>query len=185
MTDPNPHWLAADDWRRAQLSLPIACVDVLPVRAAPGGRVTAVGLIFRGTPHQGRRWCLVGGRLFRDETFADAAGRQLRETLGAAVAFDPVAPGRQPDHVAQYFPTARPGGLIDPRQHAVTAVFVVPLTGDAITPGGEADDFRWFDPAALPPADRWGFGQDAVAAACLRRRDVDQPATPGSVPHDG
>jgi ADP-ribose pyrophosphatase YjhB (NUDIX family) len=168
MTD-NPNWLAPDDWQWVQATVPIACVDVLPVRVVDG-RVARVGLIHRDTPHQGRRWCLVGGRLWRDESFADGAARQLRETLGDAVAFEPVAPDQQPDHVAQYFSVARPDGLLDPRQHAVTIVFVVPLLGDAATAGGEALEFRWFEPAQLPPPSAWGFGQDAIAAACLRRR---------------
>ena len=167
----NPHWLADDDWRWVQDTIPVACVDVLPVRLAEGrdGRVDRVGLIYRDTPHQGRRWCLVGGRLHRDEAFAQAAARQLRETLGPAVAFEPVAPDRQPDHVIQYFTTDRPGGLRDPRQHAVTALYVVPLLDDAVMPAGEALDFRWFPAAELPPPEAWGFGQDAAASACLRR----------------
>ena len=164
----NPNWLSPDDWRWAQQALPIACVDVLPVRVADG-RVGRVGLIHRDTPHQGRRWCLVGGRLWRDETFAGAAARQLRETLGPAVTFEPVADDRQPDHVVQYFPAPRPGGLVDPRQHAVAVTFVVPLLADDVAPAGEAFDFRWFAADRLPPPDQWGFGQDAVAAACLRR----------------
>ena len=166
----DPNWLDPGDWRRAQATLPIACVDVLPVRVAADGRVERVGLIHRDTPHQGRRWCLVGGRLRRDESLADAAARQLRETLGPAVAFDPVAVGRQPDHVVQYFTTARPDGLLDPRQHAVTMVYIVPILGGDPHVGGEAFDFRWFPPTALPPPDQWGFRQDEVAAACLRPR---------------
>ncbi len=167
MTDPN--WLAAADWKWTQDHVPIACVDVLPVRLS-AGRVDRVGLIHRDTPHQGRRWCLVGGRLWRDEPFPAAVARQLRETLGPAVAFEPVAADRQPDHVVQYFTTPRTDGLLDPRQHAVTMNFVVPLLADAAAPAGEAFDFRWFPVGQLPPADQWGFRQDEVAAACLRRR---------------
>ena len=167
----HPNWLDADDWAWAQATLPIACVDVLPVRVGQDGRtVERVGLIHRDTPHQGRRWCIVGGRLWRDESFAQAAARQLRETLGLDLAFEPLAPDRQPDHVVQYFTSDRPDGLLDPRQHAVTLCFVVPIAGGEATPGGEAFDFRWFPPDRLPPPSAWGFRQDEVAAACLRRR---------------
>jgi ADP-ribose pyrophosphatase YjhB (NUDIX family) len=166
----NPNWLAADDWKWAQDTLPIACVDVVPVRLSRDGRtVERVGLIHRETPHQGRRWCLVGGRLWRGESFAQAAGRQVRETLGLDVAFEPLADDRHPDHVTQYFPTPRPDGLFDPRQHAVTPTFVVPIAGGEVDPRGEALAFRWFPPDGLPPADEWGFRQDEVTAACLRR----------------
>jgi ADP-ribose pyrophosphatase YjhB (NUDIX family) len=166
----NPHWLAADDWAWVQSTMPIACVDVLPVRLGRDGRsVERIGLIHRDTPHQGRRWCLVGGRLWRNEPFHAAAARQLRETLGLDLAFEPVAPDRQPDHVVQYFTTDRPDGLLDPRQHAVTLVFVVPIVGGEATPAGEALEFRWFAPDRLPPPAEWGFRQDQVAAACLKR----------------
>ncbi len=166
----DPNWLADDDWRWAQDHLPIACVDVVPVRVSRDGRrVERVGLIHRDTPHQGRRWCLVGGRLWRNESFAHAAARQIRETLGLDVAFEPLPDDRQPDHVAQYFTTHRPDGLFDPRQHAVTPVFVVPLVGGEVDPRGEATDFRWFDSAALPSPSEWGFRQDEVAAASLVR----------------
>ena len=169
MSTTNPNWLSAADWRRVQATVPVACCDVVPVRLDAAGRVGRVGLIHRDVPHQGRRWCIVGGRLWRDESFADAVARQLRETLGEGIAFEPVLPGRQPDHVTQYFTTDRPDGLLDPRQHAVTVVFVVPLLADDVQAGGEAFDFRWFPADGLPPAGEWGFRQDEVAAACLRR----------------
>ena len=169
----NPNWLAADDWARVQRSVPIACVDVVPVRLDDRRAVTHVGLIDRDVPHQGRRWCLVGGRLWRDESFSAGADRQLRETLGPAAAFEPVAIDRQPDHVVQYFSTSRPEGLFDPRQHAVTVVFVVPWVGGEVAAGGEAYAFRWFAVADRPAAGAWGFRQDEVATACLRAWRAD------------
>jgi ADP-ribose pyrophosphatase YjhB (NUDIX family) len=159
-------WLEPADWKRAQETVPIACVDVVPVSLDPSGRIERIGLIFRNTPHQGQRWCIVGGRLRRNESIAEAIARQLRETLGTAIAFfldaDP-----QPDYVSQYFTTARSVGIVDPRQHSLTLNFMIPLTGDP-APVGEAIDFRWFDPSRLPLPQEFGFGQDQVVAGCLR-----------------
>jgi ADP-ribose pyrophosphatase YjhB (NUDIX family) len=140
-------------------------VDVLPVSLLADGRTIArIGLIHRETPHQGRRWCMVGGRLWRNESLVEAATRQIRETLGLAVQFA-IAADRQPDHVVQYFTFDRSVGLLDPRQHAVTMVFVVPITGEVV-PGGEAMAFQWFDPLNLPAVDQWGFRQDEVVRSC-------------------
>jgi ADP-ribose pyrophosphatase YjhB (NUDIX family) len=163
----NPNWLADDDWKWAQDSLPIACADVVPVRLDDAGKsIEQIGLIFRQTPHQGRRWCMVGGRMWRNESLAEAAGRQLRETLGPAVQFE-IDANRQPDFVAQYFTTSRSIGFVDPRQHAITLVIVVPIAGE-ITAMGEAESFRWFSPDDLPKPGEWGFGQDRVVENCVR-----------------
>lgn len=159
-------WLEPADWKRAQDTVPIACVDVLPMRLNASGKLEKVGLIFRDTPHQGQRWCIVGGRLWRNESIAEAITRQLRETLGSRIVFE-IGADPQPDYVSQYFPVARPVGCVDPRQHALTLVFMIPLTGDP-TPTGEARDFRWFDPSHLPLPEEFGFGQDKVVAGCLR-----------------
>ncbi len=166
----DPNWLSDADWKRVQDSVPVACVDVLPVQMGLGGGIARVGLIYRGTPHQGMRWCLVGGRLWRNELFSEAVGRQVRETLGAKVRFE-IGTEAQPTYVAQYFTFLREAGLLDPRQHAVAMVFVVVMDGE-ITPAGEAAAFRWFDVASLPGKEEWGFGQDRVARECLKRFKV-------------
>jgi ADP-ribose pyrophosphatase YjhB (NUDIX family) len=164
----NPNWLELSDWKWVQDTLPIACCDVVPVRAGSEGRtIEQIGLIYRDTPHQGKRWCIVGGRMHRNETMAEAGGRQLRETLGPDVRFE-IEPYRQPDFVVQYFPYIRPGYLLDPRQHALTMVFAVPITGQ-VTAMGEAESFRWFDADALPPVDQFGFEQNKVIEACLNK----------------
>jgi ADP-ribose pyrophosphatase YjhB (NUDIX family) len=163
-------WLDASDWKRAQQSLPIACVDVVPVRLDGSGKLVRIGLIFRDTPHQGRRWCVVGGRLWRNESVAEAITRQLLETLGTHIAFQ-IEPDPQPAYVAQYFPVAREVGSLDPRQHALTLNFVIPITGEPRA-GGEALEFRWFEPSRLPGPEQFGFGQDRFVAACLQRAFV-------------
>jgi ADP-ribose pyrophosphatase YjhB (NUDIX family) len=164
------HWLSDEEWKRAQATLPICCVDVVPVRRGPADRVEAVGMILRDTPHQGRRWCLVGGRMLRDESMAQAVARQIRETLGDAARFQ-IDPAAQPQYVAQYFTTEQPVGLLDPRQHAIGLTFIVEITGE-INTRGEAFEFRWFAPGSLAQ-EQCGFGQDAVVRACLRIDGMD------------
>jgi ADP-ribose pyrophosphatase YjhB (NUDIX family) len=163
-----PNWLSADDWKWVQDHMPIPCADVVPVQLGADGRTIArVGLIYRDTPHQGMRWCMVGGRMWRNESLAEAAGRQLRETLGPGVQFQ-IDPERQPDFVVQYFTARRSIGYLDPRQHAITLAIVVPITGE-IAAMGEAESFKWFSPDDLPPTGDWGFEQDRATRKCIQR----------------
>jgi ADP-ribose pyrophosphatase YjhB (NUDIX family) len=163
----NPNWLDDSDWKWVQDTLPIACCDVVPVQMIGNGQtIEKIGLIYRDTPHQGMRWCMVGGRMYRNESMAEAATRQLRETLGPEVQFQ-IDPQAQPDFVVQYFTSTRPVGFLDPRQHAITLAFVIPITGK-IAAMGEAASFQWFDPTDLPPADEWGFSQNVVVQKCIQ-----------------
>jgi ADP-ribose pyrophosphatase YjhB (NUDIX family) len=154
----NSGWLPEDDWQRIQDSVPVACVDVLIWRPhmASGGR--EVGLILRDTPHEGQRWCLVGGRLLLDECLVDAVRRQVWDTL----ATEPVEVAPQPLHVAEYARESRQGPH-DPRKHAIGMTWAVQLSG---TPAarGEGRDFRWFAQEDLPVL---GFGQQDVVMSVL------------------
>lgn len=171
-------WLAAEEWGRVQQLVPIVCVDVLPLRRAAGSSDEAVeiGLIRRQTPHQGARWCLVGGRLLRNESLPEAICRQVMETLGPGAVVQPPVDLR-PVYVAQYFSRPRVGELFDPRQHAVGLTYALMVSGD-VRPQGEALDFAWFSPASLPPVEAFGFEQERVVAACLDwlRRDIPRIA---------
>lgn len=160
-------WLEPDEWERVQRSVPIACVDVLPVQLDASGKVAAVGLILRSTPHQGDRWCLVGGRLFRNESLTEAAARQISTTLGDEVTFQLLGDG-QPLFVAQYFTEVRPLGNHDPRQHAIGVTFCATISGQAAAQG-EAARFQFFAVNQLPQADAFGFEQDRVVRQCIER----------------
>jgi ADP-ribose pyrophosphatase YjhB (NUDIX family) len=158
-------WLSDAQWRLVQSTVPVPCVDLLPIKKV-GSRISGVGLIYRDTP-QGPGWCVLGGRLLRNESFKTAIARQVRETLGAEVrCISPSVP--EPVLVTEYFSLKRRNALFDPRQHAIGVVFPVQLRG-AITPGGEALDFRWFDLKKLPKLNAFGFGQEKVVAECIRR----------------
>jgi ADP-ribose pyrophosphatase YjhB (NUDIX family) len=170
-------WLAPADWKRIQESIPVICVDVLPIQFStkPGRDPIAVGLIFRGTP-QGRRWCLIGGRLLYGESLTRAIRRQAREALGRRVNVD-LRHDQQPLYIAQYSPSGRTPFALDPRQHAVGLTYAIELKCTPI-PGGEAIQFRWFETARIPGKKQLGFGQDAVIKACLRSLRNSSAARP-------
>jgi ADP-ribose pyrophosphatase YjhB (NUDIX family) len=150
-------FLPAELYRTIEQSMPITCVDFVPVRDGADG--LEVGLILRASPF-GEVWCHLGGRILYGETVSDALRRHASDTL--AVALDlPADP--QPAFVYQWFPDdLRPhdGGDYgrDPRKHAIGLSFVVKIAGRP-SPRNEAIDFSYFSVDALPKRLWPGAGQ--------------------------
>jgi ADP-ribose pyrophosphatase YjhB (NUDIX family) len=142
-------FLPDDLYATIERSIPIACVDFVPVRTTAEGDLE-VGLILRESPY-GRVWCHLGGRVRYGETIAAAIRRHGRDTLGVepVLGDDP-----QPAYVYQWFPDAvrpeSPETGRDERKHAIGLSYTVQLGSDAPTPRNEALDFSFFALAALP-----------------------------------
>ena len=136
-------WLSRADRRFIQSSIPVTCVDVLPVRFSSGSHhvLREVGLILRETPH-GRKWCLIGGRLMYRESLCTAVRRQMTEALGRQIT-PSILPDQEPLYVAQYSPSGRSPFALDPRQHSVVLTYAIEMEG-VPTPRGEAIQFEWF-----------------------------------------
>jgi ADP-ribose pyrophosphatase YjhB (NUDIX family) len=161
-------WLSGARWKLVQESVPIVCVDIMPIRTSRcvPCRVEAIGLILRDTPHQRQRWCLIGGRVLRGESLRDAIHRQIVETLGTEVRIL-LKRDQQPLYISQYAPHGTKPFFLDPRQHAVGLTYAFKITGSPIAQG-EAVAYRWFDIGKLPPPERFGFGQDRLVNVCLQ-----------------
>ncbi len=161
------YWLPEDEWRNVQKCIPIVCVDALPFRMDKG-ELREVGLILRNTPHQGERWCLVGGRLQYKESLKEGIIREIIETLGDKVNIKFTED--KPAKVVQYMPEEGLGEYFDPRQHAISLTYTVLLSGICV-PQGEALDFKWFSIDQLYEMDRIGFGQKQIILDCLHTID--------------
>lgn len=157
-------WIEESEWERIQRTIPIVCVDVLAL-GARGNRFTSAGLILRHTPHQGDRWCLIGGRMRIGETIVEAVERHVYGALGPHVRFC-LSPSQQPCYVAQYMPFARDDLPVDPRKHAIGLTFVLEVSGTP-QPRDEALDFQWFPISRLPDTEAFGFQQNQVVQSCL------------------
>ena len=92
-------------------------------------------LIKRGHDPGAGLWSLPGGRVEPGETDAQALVREMREETGLTV-----VPGRLLGAVERPGPD---GSIIDIRDYAAT------VTDGTLTPGDDAADARWADPAEL------------------------------------
>lgn len=146
-------------WSTIQASVPIFCVDVLPIRSGDGDEIE-LGLILRDTPDQGPRWCTIGGRLELDESIEDAIRRELTEAVGDGLV--PIEERTNPEPlVVQYTRGHASGTTYDLRQHAVSLTYPQWLDGEPVARGAEAVEFRWWRIGDLDGS-VMGFGQESL-----------------------
>src|SRR4029450_9428347 len=148
MTSATPQsdspWLGGEELEAARQRLPILYVDAIPVRVDGQGVVTSVGLLLRVTGEGRIARALVSGRVLYHERVRSALLRHLEKDLGPlALPKVPLAP--QPFTIAEYFPTPGVTPFHDPRQHAVSLAYVVPVEGDC-EPQQDALELTWFSP---------------------------------------
>lgn len=137
-------WFSPEELAVIRRRLPILYVDAVPVRVDADGVITAIGTLLRTPREGGIQRALVSGRVMYHERIRDALARHLDKDLGPmALPRIPVSP--IPFTVAEYFPTPGITAYHDPRQHAVSLAFIVPVDGDC-TPQQDALDIAWFTP---------------------------------------
>ncbi|BDZ40546.1 NUDIX hydrolase family protein [Microbacterium suwonense] len=140
----NPAWLTDIELEQARRRLPMLYVEAVPVITDGSGQVTSIGVLLRSTPLGEITRTLVSGRVRYGETVRDALFRHIENDLGPmAFPLLPVSP--TPFAVAEYFPIPGVSAFHDDRQHAVSLVFVVPVTGTC-EPRQDALEVTWFSP---------------------------------------
>lgn len=144
MLDTRGTWLAEDEMASARERLPIVYVDAVPVRTDDRGQVAEIGLLLRAMPDGSISRAVVSGRVLYGERVRDALLRHLEKDLGT-MALPRVSPSPQPFTVVEYFPDPEVTGFVDPRQHAVSLAFIVPMEGDC-SPSQDALDLVWVTP---------------------------------------
>jgi ADP-ribose pyrophosphatase YjhB (NUDIX family) len=148
MTQTTPQsesqWLAPEELDAARQRMPILYIDAIPVRVDTHGTVTSVGLLLRATGEGRITRALVSGRVLYHERVRSALLRHLEKDLGP-LALPRVPPSPAPFTVAEYFPTPGVTQYHDPRQHAVSLAYVVPVEGDC-EPQQDALELTWFSP---------------------------------------
>lgn len=137
-------WLTEREIAEARERMPIVYVEAVPVRVDHLGRVERVGLLLRSRPDGTISRAIVSGRVLYREPVRDALWRHLSKDLGAEA--EPRLPASPtPFTVVEYFPEPSPSGYTDPRQHAVSLVYLVPVDGRC-EPPQDALDLAWVTP---------------------------------------
>jgi ADP-ribose pyrophosphatase YjhB (NUDIX family) len=143
--DTKSGWLSRADLENIRANVPLVYVEAVPVRVDELGQVKHVGLLLRQAADGSLSRMVVSGRVLHGERIRDALLRHLEKDLGP-VALPNIPPAIAPFTVAEYFPSPEISGFHDPRHHAVSLAFVVPVSGDC-QPTQEALDLGWFTPA--------------------------------------
>ena len=141
-TETRAGWLSPEGMESVRGEMPIVYVDAIPVRLDARGEVTHVGLLLRVTADGTISRTVISGRVLYRERIRDALLRNLEKDLGP-VALPRLPPSPAPFTVVEYFPDPTVTGFHDPRQHAVSLAYVVPVDGDC-QPTQEALDLAWF-----------------------------------------
>jgi ADP-ribose pyrophosphatase YjhB (NUDIX family) len=136
--------LSSDDLETIRGQVPLVYVDAIPVRVDALGQVTSVGLLLRVMPDGTISRAVVSGRVLYGERVRDALIRHLEKDLGP-VALPRIPPAPAPFTIIEYFPEQSVTGFHDPRHHAVSLAFVVPVDGDC-EPSQSSLDLAWLTP---------------------------------------
>lgn len=143
-TQTESGWMSEEEIGIIRGRMPILYVDAVPVRIDETGRITHVGLLLRVMPDGTISRAIVSGRVLFNELVRDALVRHIEKDLGTlALPKVPVCPA--PFTVAEYFPDPTKTGFHDPRQHAVSLAFIVPIEG--ICEASDSSlDITWITP---------------------------------------
>jgi len=142
--DTKTGWLSKDQLENIRANVPLVYVDAVPVRVDELGRVTSVGMLLRQAADGTISRMVVSGRVLYGERIREALLRHLEKDLGP-VALPQIPANPAPFTVVEYFPDPDVSGFHDPRHHAVSLAFVVPVSGDC-QPTQEALDLAWYPP---------------------------------------
>ena len=138
-------WLSRDALEQVRAQVPLVYIDAIPVRVDGHGNVTEVGLLLRQAADGTISRMVVTGRVLFGERIRDALIRHCEKDLGP-MALPRIPPSPAPFTVVEYFPDPSVTGFHDPRQHAVSLAYVVPVDGDC-RPSQDALDLAWLTPS--------------------------------------
>ncbi len=168
--DPSsgPAWLSDIELEQVRGRLPILYVEAVPVRVDGIGQVIEVGVLLRANAVGEMSRTLVSGRVMRGETLREALFRHLEKDLGP-MAFPQLPASPVPFQVAEYFPMPGITPFTDDRQHAVSLVYVVPVTGTC-EPRQDALELTWMTPeeaASVAVSEEMEGGRGTLLRAAL------------------
>lgn len=167
-----PAWLDEAEIAAIRSKMPLIYVEAVPVRIDHLGRVERVGLLLTTNPDGKLTRAIVSGRVLYGERVRDALWRHLYKDLGPDS--DPQIPADpSPFTVVEYFPDDR-SGFTDPRQHAVSLVFLVPINGEVL-PSESSLAFSWLtveEACSVTIGSDMSGGQDRIVRMAMAHAGV-------------
>jgi ADP-ribose pyrophosphatase YjhB (NUDIX family) len=142
--DTRTGWMPNDVLNDVRDRVPLVYVDAVPVRVDEEGNVTHVGMLLRQAADGTISRMVVSGRVLLNERIREALIRHLEKDLGP-LALPRVPPEPAPFTVVEYFQDPSISGFHDPRHHAVSLAYVVPVSGEC-QPTQQALELTWFTP---------------------------------------
>ena len=162
-------WFEPEHVEELRRRLPIPYVDVIPVRTDIDGSVAEVGLMLRASGSGRIIRAIVSGRVLIHETVREAIMRHVEKDLGP-MALPRVPASPVPFTVAEYFPTPGVSPFHDPRQHAISLAYVVPIDGET-APQDDALEVSWYGVDELlgenSPLEEMDGGRDLLVRRAL------------------
>lgn len=143
--DTRTGWMPNDVLNDVRDRVPLVYVDAVPVRVDEAGNVTHVGMLLRQAADGSISRMVVSGRVMLNERIRGALIRHLEKDLGP-LALPRIPPEPSPFTVVEYFQDPTISGFHDPRHHAVSLAYVVPVSGEC-QPTQQALELTWFTPA--------------------------------------
>lgn len=143
--DTRTGWMPNDVLNDVRDRVPLVYVDAVPVRVDEAGNVMHVGMLLRQAADGSISRMVVSGRVMLNERIREALIRHLEKDLGP-LALPRIPPEPAPFTVVEYFQDPTVSGFHDPRHHAVSLAYVVPVSGEC-QPTQQALELTWFTPA--------------------------------------
>lgn len=157
---PKSRWIPDELFHQIQKNMPVACVDLLVLRKQKIDRIDMIEtlLIKRKIYPEEGKWCLIGGRILKDEYTKDTVRRQAKTELGVSVKIIPPWSEIMPFAVFN-------DPVSDKQKHFVALAYPVIITKGAVkTSGPEFSEAQWFPIKQLPPISTCGFYHATVLA---------------------
>lgn len=166
-------WLSPHDIEFIRRKAPMVYVTAVPVRVDTNGALEAIGTLLRANEGGKLVRELVSGRVFVQESLRAALIRHVERDLGA-MAFPQLPASLTPFTVAEFFPLPEACGYYDPRQHAVSLCYIIPVSGEC-TPQRDVLELAWLTPQDLRDPDlldEFVDGHAAIARQALAAAGV-------------
>lgn len=154
-----PGFIKEKIYQLGAMTLPIICVDLIPVKKEE--KEFMIGVIRRATGPEAGQLAVTGGRIKKDQTvLAAIEGHLIKDLSIERWHFWPGNTEERPFYVQQYLHQnhGRASYGFDPTKHAVALTYLIEIEG-APRPKNEANRFLWITQKEIPPKTAYDHGK--------------------------